>query len=176
MVYQRKRNYEYREGWHPGVDANTVGGVMEEIEERNGAVTSELFLEASRAPESPTHSVFEWDDGTAAEKYRLHQASQTICAIRVVIREGPVAEVGGIPPRAFVNVQSDDRKRAQYMNVNDAMLNEDTRNTVLSRALRELKAFQDKYSCLSELADVFAAIRKVQEDSGRFRKIQEISS
>lgn len=163
MVYQRKRDYEYREGWRPGVDANTVGGVMEEIEERHGTVTSELFLEASRAEDSPTHGVFEWDDGLAAEKYRLHQASQTICAIRVVVQEGPAAEVGGNPPRAYVNVQSDDRKRAQYMNVSDALSNEDTRSAVLTRALRELKAFQEKYSCLSELAEVLAAIGKVHD-------------
>ena len=57
MVYQRKYDYEYREGWRPGVDANTVGGMMEQIEEKHGAVTSELFLEASREESSPTHDV-----------------------------------------------------------------------------------------------------------------------
>lgn len=164
MVYQRKHEYEYREGWHPGVDANTVGGVMEEIEDRNGAVTSELFLEASRPEESPTHSVFEWNDGVAAEKYRLHQASRTICAIRVIVQGGAGAGSSAKPQRAFVNVAEDDSKRAQYMNVSDAMSNEETRSMVLSRAMRELRAFQEKYSTLTELAVVFMAIDEVQAD------------
>ena len=166
MVYQRKRDYEYRDGWHPNVDANTVGGVMEEIEERNGSVTSELFLEASRAPDSPTHGVFEWDDSVAAERYRLHQASRTICAIRVIVKNGPGAEVGREPPRAFVNIVEDDSKKARYMNVSDALSNEDTRAAVLTRAMRELKAFQEKYASLEELADVFSAINNVRRKNG----------
>lgn len=159
MVYQRRNDYEYRDGWRPGVDANTVGAVMEEIENTHGAVTSELFLEASRSEDSPTHTVFEWDDGLAAEKYRLHQASRTICAIRVIVREGPAAET--TPPRAFVNVTVDDGKKAKYMNVSDAMANPETRSVVLARALREMRVFQDKYANLSELAEVMAAIKKV---------------
>ena len=162
MVYQRKNDYEYREGWRPGVDANTVGGVMEEIEEKHGSVTSELFLEASRPENSPTHGVFEWDDGVAAEKYRLHQASRTICSIRVVVKEDPFGKTMEKPPRAYVNVSSDDSKKAQYMNVRDALENEDTRFLVLSRAMRELKEFQEKYSNLSELAEVFLAISILQ--------------
>ncbi len=162
MVYQRKNNYEYREGWHPNVDANTVGGVMEEIESKNGAVTSELFLEASRAEDSPTHAVFEWNDGIAAEKYRLHQAARTICAIRVIVQGGSDSRSPTKPLRAFVNVAEDDSKRAQYMNVSYAMSNEETRSMVLLRAMRELKAFQEKYSTLTELAGVFMAIDEVQ--------------
>ena len=161
MVYQRRHEYEYREGWRPSVDANTVGGVMEEIEMRNGTVTSELFLEASRAEDSPTHAVFEWDDGIAAERYRLNQAQNTIRAVRVVIRDEQNGVVSSVPQRAFVNVMPDDRKRGEYMNVCDAMANEDTRHIILLRAYRELKAFQEKYADLTERADVFNAIDSV---------------
>ena len=161
MVYQRKHDYEYRDGWHPAVDANTVGGVMETIEERNGAVTSELFLEASRAEDSPTHDVFEWNDDVAAEKYRLHQASRTICAVRVIVHDAPGKGSVTGPQRAFVNISMDDSKRAKYMNVSDALSNEETRSVVLARAMRELRSFQEKYANLTELADVFTAISKV---------------
>ena len=162
MVYQRKHDYEYRDGWRPRVDANMVGAVMEQIEDRHGTVTSELFLDASRAEDSPTHDVFEWDDTAAAEKYRLHQASRTICAIRVIA--STVANMDPIkkPPRAFVNVVDDDCKKAQYMNVSDAMSNRNTRQIVLGRAIRELRSFEEKYSDLSELAEVFIAISKVR--------------
>ena len=66
------------------------------------------------------------------------------------------------PPRAFVNIVDDDSRKAQYMNVSDALSNEETRYAVLGRAMRELKSFQDKYSALSELAEVFAAIDNVK--------------
>ena len=161
MVYQRKHEYEYRDGWRPSVDANTVGGVMEEIEEHHGSVTSELFLEASRSEDSPTHGVFEWDDNAAAEKYRLHQASRTICAIRVIVKETQDFPIPKKPQRAFVNIVEDDCKKAQYMNVSDAFANEDTRMAVLTRAMRELKSFQEKYSSLTELAEVFEAIDRI---------------
>ena len=164
MVYQRRNDYEYREGWRPGVDANTVGAVMEQIEDKYGSITSERFLEASRAEDSPTHGVFEWDDGIAAEKYRLHQASRTICAVRVIVRNETGTKIPEKPPRAFVNIVDDDSKKGQYVNVSDAMSNEDTRQAVLKRAMRELKSFQEKYSALSELAEVFMAIDKVCND------------
>jgi hypothetical protein len=48
------------------------------------------------------------------------------------------------------------------MNVSDALSNMETRCAVLARAMRELKSFQEKYSALSELADVFAAIDSVR--------------
>lgn len=161
MVYQRKRDYEYRDGWHPSVDANIVGSMMEQIEDTHGSVTSELFLEASRSEDSPTHAVFEWNDGVAAEKYRLHQAARTICAIRVVVKEVSEKYPEIKPPRAYVNVTEDDTKRAQYINVVDALSNEETRYAVLKRALRELQVFQEKYSSLSELTEVFAAIDRI---------------
>ena len=170
MVYQRKYDYEYREGWRPGVDANTVGGMMEQIEEKHGAVTSELFLEASREESSPTHDVFEWNDGAAAEKYRLHQASCTIRAVRVIVKEDPRADPKDPKnpeaiklklPRAFVNIVEDDSKKAKYMNVRDAMADAEIRFTVLSRAVRELKVFEEKYASLVELAEVFSAIDRI---------------
>jgi hypothetical protein len=47
------------------------------------------------------------------------------------------------------------------MNVSDAFANEDTRMAVLTRAMRELKSFQEKYSSLTELAEVFKAIDRI---------------
>ena len=71
MVYKPKQQYQWGDGWKPSVDANIVGGVVEQIEAENGRVTKEKFLDYSRPEDSPTHSIFEWDDSKAAEKYRL---------------------------------------------------------------------------------------------------------
>lgn len=70
MVYKK---YSYKHG-KTGASAQTVGETLERIEKRDGAVTKEAFLEESRPEDSPTHAMFEWNDGIAAEKYRLEQS------------------------------------------------------------------------------------------------------
>ena len=47
------------------------------------------------------------------------------------------------------------------MNVRDAMADAEIRFTVLSRAVRELKVFEEKYASLVELAEVFSAIDRI---------------
>lgn len=156
MVY-RKNEYEYGGGWHPNVDANTVGEALERIEAEHGVVTSELFLEESRPENAPTHDVFEWDDSAAAEKYRLHQSSMTINNLRVVIRNDSVQEG---QRKAFVNISVE--QKANYLNVVDALSKPETREIVLERAVRELEQFKNKYDSLSELAAIFTAIEAVK--------------
>lgn len=51
-----------------------------------------------------------------------------------------------------------DNAQGRYINIADAMTDQETREIVLTRAMRELETFRQKYSDLSELADVFAAI------------------
>ena len=101
MVFKPKRNYEWNPdtGYHPSIDANIVGGVIEQLEEQNGGVTADAFLEASRPENSPTHSVFEWNDGIAAENWRKQQSRTTINALRVVYidRQGEEQKVSASP-------------------------------------------------------------------------------
>ena len=50
-------------------DANKVAGEI-----GPGKITPEEVLEIARNKDSELHKCFEWDDGVAAEKYRLTQA------------------------------------------------------------------------------------------------------
>ena len=76
MVFELKKNYSWSYGGF-GVDANTVGKTLEQIEADTGSVTKEKLLDASRAEDSPTHALFEWNNEIAGEKYRLEQARST---------------------------------------------------------------------------------------------------
>lgn len=60
--------------------------------ERSGRLTPGDVVEAGRDPESPLHPMFEWDDGKAAERWRLEQARSLIrsVTIRVEISEDRV--------------------------------------------------------------------------------------
>ena len=80
-----KSKYSWRGGFAYKVPASTVGSALESIEARDGNVTSQSFLEYSRPEDSATHSMFEWDDTIAAEKYRLRQAGAIINQLEVKI-------------------------------------------------------------------------------------------
>lgn len=61
------------------------------IGEKRGRLTPHIVLEEARDPEHPLHSRFEWDDGKAAESYRLDQARHLfrVCRLAYVTPKGP---------------------------------------------------------------------------------------
>lgn len=150
MVYKPKNKYSWGDGWHPKMDANVVGGVVEKIESEHGAVTKELLLEESRPEDSATHSMFEWDNDKAAEKWRLEQAKQTINALRVVYVKPDKEKV---TVKAFVNV-SDFSNKAVFRNVDIALRDEDMREIYLKRIRSELEAYIKRNQDFEELADL----------------------
>jgi hypothetical protein len=142
------------------VSANIVGAEMEKIEKRDGEVTNRSLLEAGRPEDSPIHSLFEWNDGKAAELYRLKQANDVITHIHIIVEEHPKQ-----PYRGFVNIQESDGQTepGRFINIKAAMANEETRKVVLSAALAEMKRFAAKYQQYKELSEVFEAINRVAE-------------
>lgn len=156
MVYKRKYSYA-AEAY--SVPAETVGQTLEEIEARDGQITKEAFLDASRPEESPTHKMFEWRDDVAAEKYRLYQSKTIINNLRIEI------DTDGAEPKkvkAFVNVSDgSQRSKARYINIASAIADDKTRGILYRNALAELAAFKRKYRDLQELEPIFAAIMAI---------------
>jgi hypothetical protein len=64
----------------------TVAQELAKLEDRSGRITPEQVVEVARDPSSPLHPLFVWDDGEAAEKYRLDQARGVIRSCRVELR------------------------------------------------------------------------------------------
>ena len=102
MVYQWKYN-------SMPVKAQAAGEFMEEVEREHGAVTPEVILEKSREDGAPLHPCFEWDDGIAAEKYRLKQAGYLIRNLTVVVEKQD-----SVPQaiRAYVNISPEKREHS----------------------------------------------------------------
>ncbi len=137
--------------------AQDAGETINEIEKRDGVVTKESFLEASRPIEAPTHKAFEWDDSVAAEKYRLEQSGRIIRNLCVkIVKDDKPEKV-----TAYVNVSKTTADSAKYMSLQVALEDDENRSVVLENALNELRLFKRKYETLSELAEVFMAIDKV---------------
>ena len=148
MVYQWKI---------PGIiptDAQTAGNELGRIYQKHGELNPADIVDESRPTFAPLHPCFEWDDAKAAEKYREHQAGNIVRNITVVCdtQEEPQNV------RAFVRVQS------TYQPINIVLEDVDKTQELLQSALRELKAFRDKYKTLVSLAPVMSAIEQVETE------------
>ena len=134
------------------VNAQTAGEELERIYKRDGIITPEKVLEDNTEAGTPLHDCFEWDDTAAAYKYRVKQAKEIIQTIVTVSDSAPQ-----LPPvRAFVSVSRD------FHPIKIVLDDKEMKESLLSCAVSELKAFERKYSTLSELAEVFEAIKSVE--------------
>lgn len=134
------------------VDANVAGKELERIYNENKELEPSHVVEASRPKDAPLHDCFEWDDAIAAENYREIQAGKLIRNITVINDSDSGEEM----TRAFVNVQ--DTYRPLYV----VLQSKDMTQDLLNSALRELRAFENKYKELKQLAPVFNAIAEVK--------------
>lgn len=93
--------YEWKIGGIHKADANVAGEVCEALARSEEGLSPETLLAASRNEEAPLHGEFEWNDETAAEKYRLGQARKIIVDLTctTTVSGGDVCE------RAYVNVR-----------------------------------------------------------------------
>jgi len=164
MVFEVTRNYKWREGFNQPVKAEIVGQVFEEIEKKKGVVTKELFLEASRPEDSPTHKMFIWDDAIAAEKYRLSISQRIITQLDVEIITETKEEKTFVP--AFLNNKKD-KEGAEYKNVVVTLQNQETRDIVIERLRRDIEALTERYKMIDELADI------LQEYADRLKKKED---
>ena len=142
--------------WGMPVDANVAGNYLKELEEKNGELTPALILEESRDENAVLHNCFEWNDGAAAEKYRLIQAGMIIRNITVKIeKHGTESRI----TRAFVNISDEAQKdKGVFVTIEKSLQNESYKQQLLKNALYELQTFKNKFQRLSELANVFKAI------------------
>jgi len=119
------------------------------IRAARGLLTPATVLDAARPPESPLHSRFEWDDGIAAEKYRLAQASDLIRSVRVNFTTATGVE----SVRQFVVSGP-----STYSPIEEVAQDPISRELLLRQFERDWKTFQARYSHLAEFLE---SIREV---------------
>lgn len=129
-----------------GADANKVGAELETIE-NTGELTKEKIVEFAKDKKSELHKCLEWDDKIAGEKYRLHQASQILVSISVVINEEPQKTT-----RMFVNIQNEDKK--VYKNIISVLENEEDYKQLLKKAEKDFISYKEKYEKTLDLKDL----------------------
>lgn len=147
------------------VPAQVVGNVIDGIIERDGTCEAKaLVAEAARA-DSPIHGLFDsefWDDKYAAQRYREEAARKVINSIRVVIEDVPKP----VPAYVSVKMLTEDeaghtsRKRG-YKDVISVMSDSQAREELLAQALKDIRALEERYASLTQLAPVWRALREV---------------
>ena len=121
--------------------------VYEEIGEDK--VTPEQVLEKAKDESTELHKCFDWDDTSAANKYRLHQARQIIQSFVLVRAKEDQPKI-----RAFhITTET-----SVYQPTRLLLRQPDEYKAQLELAKAELKAFKQKYKNLQELANIFAEI------------------
>lgn len=137
----------WRSGCHIAADAQKVA---DEIAAIGSSATTAQILDKARDETTELHKCFDWNDTTAAEKWRMHQARKVVCSL--VIRE----QVETLKPevRVFYKTDSDSGYKPTVLIMQD----KDEYQKLLDRALAELSSFKTKYQTLAELEGVFAAI------------------
>lgn len=67
---------------------DAVKNVLGKLYHSTKGLTAEAVVQEAKKPSSPLHPLFEWDDGKAAEQWRLHRARNLIRAVRVIKVDG----------------------------------------------------------------------------------------
>lgn len=134
-------------------DANKC---YQEIQQIGDEVKPEQVVDRAKDTGSELHKCFDWDDTSAAEKYRLYQARNVIRSLIVVKRD--VEEEASEPIQFRVMMKNETNRDSGYKQTVVMVRDEDEYKKLLDQAYRELKVFKQKYSCLAELADIIALI------------------
>jgi hypothetical protein len=62
-----------------------IDAEINRIYKEHGALTPNLVVEVARNPKSVLHHLFEWDDVTAGESFRIAQARSIITSVKINI-------------------------------------------------------------------------------------------
>lgn len=141
------------------ITSKTIIAELRALAARNGGIVQpDAVVAAAKRATSAMHGWFTWDDGEAAEKWRLHQARNLL---RVTV-EYLSSDKSEDPVRVFVSLRSD-KEEGGYRRTADVMTDDELRDHLLAEACADMEAFKAKYRRLHELSAVFEAVQTVIE-------------
>lgn len=130
--------------------------VAEEIMDIGESATPEQIVNRAEDKSTELHKCFTWEDTEAAKKWRLQEARQVVN--HLVVRRSP-KEDKKTEVRLFHKTDNNDG----YKPVTVIVRKQDEYTSMLQRALGELKAFQKKYSILSDNEELMKLIEQIEE-------------
>lgn len=126
------------------VEKDKVAAELQRISKRDGVLKPNAVVDEARADTSPIHDLFDWNDTTAGEKYRIWQARQLIATVKVEYNDKPI--------NAYYNVQAEIVPQQGYYSLEQVVSSEVIYQDVLAQAIKEIKYWHAKYKEIKELS------------------------
>ena len=144
------------------INENVIDEILR-VEEEEG-LNAENLLEVAKNKKNSLHELFDWDDSSAGEKYRLQQARILINEVKIIVNDKELY--------AFENVQVSISTKSGtpnnitsriYKPIGEIMDKEEYRKQVLSSALSNMGYWKEKYVEYNELKPIFVSLNKVKK-------------
>lgn len=166
MPTVKTTTYQFRPGSpFPKQAAPAVGRELHRIRKRHeGNLEPKHVVEAAASTTSPLHRFFEWDNGAAANQYRLAQARRLIGAIEVVVivnrKEIPVREFHNV---VITNKEENSKPVRAYVPLNRIEEDKVLRDQVTADVIHDAEYFLRKYRGILESCGVATDFERVIE-------------
>lgn len=142
------------------LDAKILGTYLTGLAKKHGKLTRELLLEIAEADTScPLRKYLEWDDRSAARRYRLVQIGQLLRTIKYRVMVGKHVIESRVFESVVLKAELPNVAPGRgYVRASVVHTHVDLSQQILDRALREIKQWQDRYKIHDEFAKQFAYI------------------
>lgn len=130
------------------------------VKEQSG-LTAKNLVERARNKNSPLHNLFDWDNESAGDKYRVQQAIWIINDIKFYVEDKELY--------AFENVsfnvieENSEVEKREYLSLPEILSKEELREKMIRRALNEAEYWNNRYHDLKELSPIFNAIESTKK-------------
>jgi hypothetical protein len=143
-------------------EAQALGEIVDQFGESFAPLE---VVKAARSKASPIHRLFEWNDGAAADAFRLVQARTHLNHLQIVI----VTPKGVQKRTRAVHSVIVSQERC-YARMEDVFSNPELREQVIAKALADANGWAARFSeikSVGALRDIFAAIKRANEKTVR---------
>lgn len=151
--------YKWRAGSQFKISAQKAGERIEEIKSniKRGLKANDVVEDAAR-PSSPLHKAFDWSDASAAYQHRLAVARNLLGALITVVVDVTRPNDEPRQVRSYVSLRdSGTRRDRTFYPLAQVLGDEGKREQLLLSALRDFRAWRDRYKQFEELAEIFEA-------------------
>lgn len=129
---------------------STLRDLLMDLHREHGVITPALVVEAATPADSPLHRYFDWDDSTAAHKWRIEQAREHIRTARIQY----VSNGAKKTTRAFVSVRHGANEPSNYQPLERVATDDITRRIVLRDFERRLRDLKSEFGHLKEYVEL----------------------
>lgn len=158
-----KKKYHFKQNTRfKNENAQAIGEYLE-FNFKSSKVTPPEVVSLAENPNSPIHRYFDWNNKSAAHKYRLLTARNLINALYIKIED--------VETRAYEHVFLKSENSPCYVTTDKVFSEKDLVDQVIEQALKELLYWKSKYSLYKEkLPYVFPAINKLEKEKSNGKK------